>query len=105
MKKIFSLVFSLFVLISITPAQVKVQNLLIENLSNPIGLDIKQPRFTWQLVSDKRNIMQSAYEIRVTPVVNGKVTTCNSGKVISDQSVQVPYKGVALESGRKYYWQ
>ena len=49
--------------------------------------------------------MQSAYEIRVTPVVNGKTVTWNSGKVMSDQSVQVPYQGAALQSGKKYYWQ
>jgi len=44
------------------PAQLSVKSLVCENLSNPIGLDVKQPRFSWQLVSDKRNTLQSAYE-------------------------------------------
>jgi alpha-L-rhamnosidase len=61
---LYFLVAQLFYLTSI--AQVRVQNLLTENLSNPIGLDIKQPRFSWQLVSDRRNVMQTAYEIKVT---------------------------------------
>lgn len=83
-------------------AQVKVQNLLTENRINPIGLDITQPRFTWQLVSDKRNTMQTAYEIKVS--ANNK-DVWSTGKVNSDESVQVPYGGVALQSGTKYNWQ
>ena len=52
-------------------AQVQVSNLLCENLSNPIGLDVAQPRLSWQLVSDRRNVVQTAYEIKVT---SGKST-------------------------------
>jgi len=81
-------------------AQVKLQNVLIENRTNPVGLDIKQPRFSWQLVSDKKNVMQSAYEIKVTDENKKQVWT--SGKVNSDQSVFVPYNGPALASGTKY---
>jgi alpha-L-rhamnosidase len=81
-------------------AQVKLQNVLIENRSNPMGLDTRQPRFSWQLVSDKKNVMQSAYEIKVTDENKKQVWT--SGKVNSDQSVFVPYGGPALASGTKY---
>jgi alpha-L-rhamnosidase len=83
-------------------AQVKIQHLLTENLINPIGLDVQQPRFTWQLVSDKRSVLQTAYEIVVSA---GKETMWKSGKVTGSQSVQVPYAGAALQSGKKYTWQ
>lgn len=86
----------------ISNAQVIVKNLLTENLVNPIGLGEKQPRFTWQLTSDKRDVLQKAYEIRVNA---GKLLVWNSNKVMSDQSVQVPYGGSALQSGKKYNWQ
>ncbi len=91
----------------IATAQVTVQNPLCENLSNPVGLDILQPRFSWQLISDKRNVMQSAYEIRVSndPVTLKKGGSWNTGKVPSDQSVYVPYSGTPLESGKNYFWQ
>ena len=82
-------------------AQVGVSNLLCENLSNPIGLDVLQPRFSWQLVSNKRNVMQSAYEIKV---MTGKTTLWKSGRVNSDSSVHVVYKGSPLNSGTKYTW-
>ncbi|HXB42409.1 MAG TPA: family 78 glycoside hydrolase catalytic domain, partial [Puia sp.] len=83
-------------------AQLKVQNLLTENLSNPVGLDVAAPRFCWQLVSDKRNVAQTAYEIKV---VAPKSAQWSSGKVSSDESVHVRYGGTALQSGKKYSWQ
>jgi alpha-L-rhamnosidase len=82
-------------------AQVKAQTLLCENLTNPIGIDLPQPRFSWQLTGEQRNISQTAYEIVVSI---GKATAWKSGKVISDQSVHVPYGGTALQSGKKYTW-
>ncbi len=101
MKKIvYFLLFQLSFLF--TFSQVTVTNLLCENLSNPVGLDVKQPRFSWQLKSDKRNMAQTAYEIKLSA---GKKQLWNSGKTASAQSVHVPYTGEALQSGRKYEWQ
>jgi alpha-L-rhamnosidase len=74
-------------------AQVKVTGLLTENRPNPIGLDLIIPRFSWQIQTDKRNVMQSAYEIKV---MAGKAAMWSSAKVTSDQSVHVPYAGKAL---------
>lgn len=89
--------------------QVTVKNLLCENLTNPIGLDTKEPRFSWQLASEKRNTMQKSYEIRVAKdmaaFAKGKNLLWTSGVVMSDASLYIPYKGAALESGKKYYWQ
>jgi alpha-L-rhamnosidase len=83
-------------------AQIKIENLLTENLINPIGLDVQQPRFSWQLISDKRNVTQKAYEINVSA---DKSSSWKSGKINSSQSVQVLYAGAALQSGKKYSWQ
>ena len=86
----------------ITSAQVKLQSLLTENLTNPVGIDVQQPRFSWQLVSDLRNVSQTAYEIVVS---SGKGAIWKSGKVMSAQSVHVLYGGAALQSGKKYTWE
>lgn len=101
MKKIilFPFIFQLCLVVSF--AQIKVQNLLTENRVNPIGIDVKQPRFSWQLASDKRNIMQSAYAIQV---MSGKSVVWNSGTVEGSQSVQVAYSGPVLKSNIKYSW-
>jgi alpha-L-rhamnosidase len=64
-------------------------------------LDTKQPRFSWQLESSKRNTFQTGYEIRVT---EGEKIIWNTGKVSSGQSVQIPYNGAVLELGKSYDW-
>lgn len=87
----------------------KVSELLCENMTNPIGLDAKQPSFSWQLSGNQRGLVQTAYEIRVghhqATLAHGKDLIWKSGRVISDQSVHVPYNGTPLSSATKYYWQ
>ncbi|HEY1871758.1 MAG TPA: family 78 glycoside hydrolase catalytic domain, partial [Chitinophagaceae bacterium] len=94
--------FALSFISQVVIAQLKAADLLCENLSDPVGMDVVQPRLGWKLVSDKRNVVQTAYEIKVT---SGRSTTWNSGKVNSDSSVHVSYKGTSLQSGVKYFWQ
>ena len=104
MKKLLSLLFSLQLLLVTAFAQSSVTHLLLENKPNPIGVDITSPRFSWQLASDKRNTVQTAYAIQVFAADNKKTPLWNSGKVNSAQSVFVPYAGTALQSGKKYTW-
>jgi alpha-L-rhamnosidase len=107
MKRV--LVFCIIILlVNSISAQLKIQNLLVENLSNPIGMDIISPRLTWQLVSNKRNVMQTAYEIKIGTTANPskeKNLQWSSGKINSDSSVHVTYKGQLLQPGKKYFWQ
>lgn len=86
--------------------QTTLKNPLTENQKNPLGVDVS-PRFSWQLVSEKRNVMQTAYEIRVSDALPSlsKANVWSSGKVNSDQSLFVPYSGQSLQSGKKYFWQ
>lgn len=101
MKKIFSLlIFQLMTLVCFS--QLTVSNLLCENLSDPPGIDVAAPRFSWQLSADRRNVRQTAYEIKVSA---GKQIFWNSGKINADQSVQIEYGGKNLQSGKKYSWQ
>ena len=82
-------------------AQLQLQNLQIENQINPIGIDIQQPRLSWQLVSDKRNIRQTAYEIEVS---DNKNQVWSSGKIMSESSIFNEYKGSKLISNTRYEW-
>jgi alpha-L-rhamnosidase len=105
MKKGLNVLLLLFVFNCLATAQVTVENLLTENLTNPIGIDITQPRLSWQLVTDKKNISQTAYEIKVSSNASGKGDIWSSGKINSDQSVQIYYNGSPLLSGKKYFWE
>ncbi|MDR3675487.1 MAG: family 78 glycoside hydrolase catalytic domain, partial [Acidobacteriota bacterium] len=83
-------------------------NLRCEYKSNPVGIDILQPRLSWEVVSSERSTLQTAYQIRLAAseenLVRNKLLW-DSGKVTSDASIQVIYQGPALETGRRYYWQ
>ena len=83
----------------------KPAKLVCEYHVNPIGIDVAKPRLSWQLVTDGQNVMQTAYEIKVTDhAAKGKLLW-NSGKVESDQSVNLVYSGPALKSMQRVYWQ
>ncbi|MBV9987114.1 MAG: family 78 glycoside hydrolase catalytic domain [Chitinophagaceae bacterium] len=105
MKKIYVLLLTGTVWINNSSAQTSVQHLLTENKPDPIGLDVINPRFSWQLKSDQRNTLQTAYEVHVFDAAKPQQPVWNSGRQVSDQSVYVTYAGPALQSGRKYRWQ
>ena len=84
-------------------------DLTTEYASNPISIDTKEPRFSWLLQSDRRSQSQSAYQILVASsaenLQSGRADKWDSGKVISDRSVNVPYAGATLSSDEPCHWQ
>ncbi|HTF29717.1 MAG TPA: family 78 glycoside hydrolase catalytic domain, partial [Flavitalea sp.] len=90
-------------------SQTSLKNLQVENLKNPIGIDIRKPSFSWQLTGQERNLLQTAFEIRVgtnmATLSKGKNIVWNSGKVATDESLHNLYAGPELESAKKYFWQ
>src|SRR6266568_2584338 len=83
-------------------------NLKCEYLSNPIGIDVLQPRFAWTLSHTARGEKQTAYEVLVASSLDtlddGRADQWDSGRLESDNSIQVVYAGKPLLSGRIYYW-
>jgi alpha-L-rhamnosidase len=81
--------------------------LTCEHKVNPMGVDARQPRLSWQLSTTERNARQTAYQIRValTSVFGKKDLVWDSGKINSDASVLIAYAGPALQSGKRYHWQ
>ncbi len=104
MKKKF--IYIAFIFPSLLFAQsLKVYDLKVEQLNNPIGLDLTQPRFSWKLESSMHNTMQTAYEILVAtqPDFKDKNIVWKS-KQSTDQSVYIKYNGNPLTSDTRYYW-
>src|SRR6476620_8375799 len=103
MKKLIFASLIVLLVSSLSFAQSKVVDPKVENLVNPTGIDVAKPVFSWRLQSDKRNILQTAYEVKVAKDAAALATDKNllwsSGKVNSDQSLYVAYGGLALESG------
>ena len=102
-------VFLLFLLFSsfsaFAESKPKVNELICEYHTNPLSIDILKPRLSWQIISDEENVLQAAYEIRVTDQTPDGKLLWTSGKVNSDQSVNVVYDGPALKSMQRVYWQ
>ena len=79
-----------------------------EMLSNPMGIDSKHPRFSWQLQSSERGVMQLNYQILVasTPekLARNEADLWNSGKISSDKSILISYNGRPLTSRQTCFW-
>lgn len=87
----------------------EVHKLVCEYHNNPIGIDVDVPRLSWQLLSGKENVMQTAYEIRVANSLSALNTKTellwDTGKINSDQSINIVYLGTPLKSMQRAYWQ
>ena len=108
LEKIITIVFMGFVLNTHSQNDLpRVYDLKSEYLANPIGLDVKTPRFTWKIKDQRRGAFQKAYKISVgidsIDVAAGNGSHWNTGKINSDHQMVV-YGGKALQAFHKYYW-
>ena len=80
----------------------KLSSLKVEYETTPLGIDIEKPRFSWQMTSDKQRQSQSAFQITVYDEAGKEMW--NSGKVLSDISLNIEYSGKPLEATTRYDW-
>ena len=90
---------------SFAAAKTEVKELVCEYQVNPMGIDIQKPRLSWQILSAEENVLQTAYEIKVTDQTAKGRQLWTSGKVNADKSVNVVYEGPVLKSMQRVYWQ
>jgi alpha-L-rhamnosidase len=80
-----------------------------DSLVEPLGIDSPKPLFSWQLQDKGWGAKQSAYQILVSsrPATSGqlKANIWDSGRIASEQSIDLAYGGPALEAQRRYFWQ
>ncbi|MGL4630518.1 MAG: family 78 glycoside hydrolase catalytic domain [Leadbetterella sp.] len=76
--------------------------------TNPLGVESPNPSLSWSLKSIDKSVIQTGYQIQVASthanLNSGKSDFWDTGKIISDKSIQVEYQGKPLESNKKYYW-
>ncbi|XP_054154618.1 alpha-L-rhamnosidase-like [Oppia nitens] len=97
---------------SIKCCDISVSDLKVEYLVNPLAVDIPGPRLQWLLQAidhRKHNLWQSAYQILVatdteTLLQKNTGNLWDSGKVVSNQSNHIEYKGRPLSAGQLAYW-
>ena len=91
--------------------EIKPSALKCEYLTNPLGIDIAAPRLSWKLLATSDQVFnqkQQAYQILVASsaekLSEENADLWNSGKVNSDATTQLAYKGKPLASEQKCYW-
>jgi len=87
---------------------IKVNNLRCDNRINPIGIDDTIPKLSWNLSSSQRNKKQSAYQILVSgsekALAQNVGNYWDTGKILSDRSIQINYEGNTLSSESICFW-
>jgi alpha-L-rhamnosidase len=82
--------------------------LTCEYFLRPLNVDVLRPRLAWILSSNGRGDVQTAYQILVASTADGLATDrpdlWDSGKVVSERTLQVPYAGKPLTAGLRCFW-
>ncbi len=83
-------------------------NLRTEYAVDPRGVDIPNPRLSWQLIGSRRGQKQSAFQIRVATspelLDQDKPDLWDSGKQLSPATLLIPYAGEKLKSSQQVFW-
>lgn len=89
-------------------SDIRIQNLRCEYLEDPLAIGVTAPRLSWTLDCDTRAQKQTAYQILVASadekLRQNVADLWNSGKVPSDRTNQIVYKGKSLKSRMKCCW-
>lgn len=87
---------------------VSVDGLQCEMLTNPLGIDVIQPRLSWQFQTNNTQVEQTAYHILVASspekLASNNADLWDSGKVEGSQSINILYSGKTLDSKDEAYW-
>lgn len=73
----------------------------VEYMENPIGIENKTPRFSWQINSEKPNTMQTAYRIIICL---GSDIVWDSTKIADMACCAIVYGGEELKPCSRYSW-
>ena len=88
--------------------RISLRNLRTEYLVNPLGIEERRPRLSWQVAASGRNVMQGAYQVQVAQTAaqlnKSSELLWDSGKVASDRSISIQYGGPEAQSRQRYYW-
>ena len=79
-----------------------------ENLVDPPAIDVAQPRLSWIVESDRRGARQSSYRVLVAgsqqELASGSGGLWDSGRVASDETLGIEYRGRPLDSRQECWW-
>ncbi|TFV96018.1 alpha-L-rhamnosidase [Algoriphagus kandeliae] len=76
-------------------------DLTVEYLEEPLGIDVEKPRFAWKLIDEEysRGLSQTAYQIVVSD--EGQ-EVWNTGRIENSESLGIEYEGDPLSPTTRY---
>lgn len=80
----------------------RISRVHIDYQKNPVGI-AEMPQFGWEIVSDKRNVIQKAYTLQISKDPEFTEFVYNSGRVVSEKSAHLTLESGKLESAAKYF--
>ncbi len=105
--RVLLLMTSLAAAANLTASNLKATHLRTEHKINPMGIENLSPRLSWQILSEDRGVIQTAWQVQSASTPEALETgKCiwDSGKILSDRSNLVAYGGPELQSGERIYW-
>ena len=86
-----------------------IENMKVNNLSEPLGIDSEYPIFSWNLYDPgTRGQKQTSYRIMLAlsedDLTNG-IYVWDSGVIRSAETANITYSGDTLEASTRYFWQ
>lgn len=107
MKKLLKAVLAVTLIsFAVSCSSIEVHSLLCEGLVNPLGIDNPEPHFSWKVSGDIPTV--SAYQIQVASsagaLLAGDPDRWDSGRVLSCNTVMIPYEGSSLNPEDECFW-
>ena len=113
MKKTLIIIIPLFLLLLILQSckndnlSIKADQLKCNNIENPAGTG-NNPVFSWISSSSARGASQTAYQVILgngkAALKNEEDQIWNSEKIMSTESISIPFSGSGLQPATKYFW-
>lgn len=89
-------------------ARLRLSSLRCEHSGDPLGVDVAQPHLSWILESRARGERQTAYQVLAASspeaLAGGHGDLWDSGKVASDDTLQIRYEGQPLATAERVFW-
>lgn len=102
------LFFSLALSVNAADAGLAPIDLRCEYEPNPLGVDVSAPRLFWKLGGEGRGLKQTAYRVLASSstavLARDQGDLWDSGKVSSEETIQIRYAGQALKSAQPVLW-
>ena len=108
MKKIILAAWVLWVTLASHAAALSPADLRCDYAVNPLGVDSPNPRLFWTVESKERGQKQTAFQILAASsparLKQDQGDLWDSGRVPSDDTIQIPYAGQPLKSSQEVFW-